>query len=58
LRTRGRAVRTSASGWLVSDTIQNHDELHGLASDFVRMGERMLSFFRQLEEKRLDRKPE
>jgi hypothetical protein len=48
----------SAGGWMVSDTIQTRDELHGLASDFVRMGERMLSIFWVLEEKRLDRKPE
>lgn len=32
------------------ETIRNRDELQGLASDFIRMGDRMLIFFRQIEE--------
>jgi len=39
------------------ETIQSHDELQGLSRDFMRMGERMLVFFRQIEEKLTDKKP-
>ena len=38
------------------ETIRNHDELEGLARDFIRMGDRMLGFFRQIEEHLSDKK--
>lgn len=38
------------------ETIQSRDELQGLSRDFMRMGERMLVFFRQIEEKLTDKK--
>ncbi len=38
------------------ETIRSRDELQGLSSDFIRMGERMLIFFRQIEEKLTDKK--
>ncbi len=37
------------------ETIQNRDELEGLAGDFIRMGDRMLGFFRQIEERLTDK---
>lgn len=40
------------------ETIHNHDELEGLARDFIRMGDRMLGFFRQIEERLADKKQE
>jgi HAMP domain-containing protein len=38
------------------ETIRNRDELQGLARDFIRMGERMLIFFRKIEEHLTDKK--
>jgi hypothetical protein len=38
------------------ETIHNHDELQGLARDFIRMGDRMLVFFRQIEDRLPDKK--
>lgn len=38
------------------ETIRNRDELHGLALDFIRMGDRMLIFFRQIEERLTNKK--
>jgi len=38
------------------ETIRNRDELKGLARDFIRMGDRMLIFFRQIEERLTDKK--
>lgn len=38
------------------ETIQSRDELQGLSRDFMRMGERMLVFFRQIEERLADKK--
>lgn len=40
------------------DTIRNRDELQGLARDFTRMGDRMLGFFRKIEERLTDKKQE
>lgn len=40
------------------ETIRSRDELQGLSRDFIRMGERMLVFFRQIEERLTDKKPE
>lgn len=38
------------------ETIRNRDELQGLARDFTRMGDRMLGFFRKIEERLTDKK--
>lgn len=40
------------------ETIRNRDELQVLARDFIRMGDRMLCFFRQIEEHLTDKKKE